>query len=88
MPQYVSRKLRPFLTDEEMRGVPLVGGGRLSAIPGSVPERALLKKERRGRLRLGRPDPIPRPVPDEVVELDRAIRKRKLGRRVVISPRG
>ncbi len=82
--QYVSRKLRTFLTDEEMRGIPLVGGGRMSAIPGSAPERALLEKERRGRLRLGRPDPLPRPIADEPV---RNVRK-KLGRRVVISARG
>ena len=86
--QYVSRKLRHFLHEDELRGLPMIGGGRMSAIAGSAPERALLEKESRGRLRLQtRPDPIPRSL-DEVVELDRAIRrKKKLGRRVIISHR-
>lgn len=89
MGQHVSRKLRPFMTEEEARGVPLVGGRRQSAIPGSAPESALLTKERRGKLRSSRPqglDPIPREFPPEDMP-ERNVRK-KLGRRVVISPRG
>ena len=83
----LSRQVRSFLTDDELRGIPFVGSPRGSHIPGSSPERALLAKEARGKLHLGRRDPIPRP-PLEEITLDRRVgRKRKLGRRVVINPR-
>lgn len=66
-------------SDHALRGTPLVGGRRSSAITGSSPERALLAKERRGRLHVQQPDPLPRPTP----EVRPAARERsKLGRRV------
>lgn len=88
MGHYLPSKQRDFLTDEEARGVPLVGGGRMSAIRGSAPEHALLRKERRGRLQFGRPDPIVPTRSDELEPLPATNRRKKLGRRVVISSRG
>lgn len=61
----------------ELRGVPIVGPGRKSAIAGSDPLTALLAKERRGRLVLVPREPVLKPV-NEV----RVVRRRKLGRRV------
>lgn len=87
MGHHVSRKARPFLTEQELRGVPFVGSGVASAIPGTGPERALLAKERRGRLHLGRLAPIP-PHRDALEPLEpRRAGKKKLGRRVVINVR-
>lgn len=46
------------------RGVPVVGRHTgSSAIPGSDPLMAILKKEGRGRLRLDAPDPLKAPQP-------------------------
>jgi hypothetical protein len=65
-------------TDHALRGTPIVGRGRLSAITGTAPERALLAKEARGRLRLDFPDPLPRPEADSA----RPRTRKRLGRRV------
>lgn len=49
-------------TEQELRGVPLVGGRRMSAIAGSSPEHAFIQKESRGKMRRLREsvDSIPR----------------------------
>lgn len=61
----------------ELRGVPIVGSGYSSSIPGSHPEMALLAKERRGHLRLDQRKPLPAATPEV-----RPRRAGKLGRRV------
>jgi hypothetical protein len=58
------------------RGIPVVGRGMTSAIPGTDPLAALIEKERRGKLNLHVPDPIERPPPDAPHV------RRRLGRRV------
>lgn len=40
------------MSQRELRGVPLVGGGRSSAMPGTAPLPALLSKEEAGKLDL------------------------------------
>ena len=69
-------------SDHALRGTPLVGGRRSSAITGSHPERALLKKEQRGRLVLDFPDPLPAPQPTKHTRT-----RKRLGRRVT-APAG
>lgn len=44
----------------ELRGIPLVGKGIASAVPGTNPMLALLHKERKGKLQVQPLDPIPR----------------------------
>src|SRR5688572_18121172 len=63
-------------SDHALRGTPVVGRGRQSAITGTAPERALLVKEQRGRLRLQFPDPLPRPEADSA----RPRTRKRLGR--------
>lgn len=69
-------------SDHALRGTPVVGRGRSSAITGSQPERALLRKEAKGRLFVVPRDPLPAPE-GEV----RPRTRKKLGRRV-IAPGG
>lgn len=53
--------MREVQSQRELRGIPLVGGRRSSAIPNSEPLKSLLDKESRGRLKPKRDlDPIPR----------------------------
>jgi hypothetical protein len=58
------------------RSIPVVGRGTKSAMPGTDPLQAVLAKEARGKLHIGRLDPIDRPQPTE-----RHVRRR-LGRRM------
>jgi hypothetical protein len=51
--------MRELQSMRELRGVPIVGRGRSSAILGSDPLRYVLDKERRGRLNLSQRDPLP-----------------------------
>jgi hypothetical protein len=55
--QYSSR-FEP-MSNHELRGVPLVGGRRSSAIQGTDPLPALLAKERAGKLNLTPPEAVP-----------------------------
>ena len=56
--------MKEVQSPRELRGVPLVGPHRSSAIPGTAPLPALLAKERAGKLVLTpRREPIP--VPEE-----------------------
>ena len=53
--------MRETQSPHELRGIPLVGGRRSSAIWNTDPERALFKKEARGRLSpRAALEPIPR----------------------------
>lgn len=69
-------------SDHALRGTPLVGGRRSSAITGSQPEQALLRKEAKGRLFVVPRDPLP--APEEEV---RPRTRKKLGKRT-IAPGG
>lgn len=51
--------MRELQSQRELRGIPLVGGRRSSAIPGSDPLFALLLKEGRGKLHLTPPEAAP-----------------------------
>lgn len=68
-------------TDRELRGTPLVGRGRSSAIPGTAPLPALLAKEARGKLVLTFRDPLPAPEPHG------RFRASRLGKRTAFSQR-
>lgn len=59
------------------RGIPVVGRGASSTMPGSDPLSALLAKEARGRLQMHAPDPIKRPPPTTPHV------RRRLGKRMV-----
>jgi hypothetical protein len=60
------------------RSIPVIGAASgSSAIPGTDPLAALIAKEARGRLHIGRLDPIERPQPTTPHV------RRKLGKRVV-----
>lgn len=54
------------LSQRELRGVPLVGGRRSSAIPGTDPLPALLSKEQRGKFVMV---PLEPSVPTEVLSV-------------------
>lgn len=72
-----TRYAKAYRDFPDPRGIPVVGRGTTSAIPGSDPLAAVLAKEARGKLNLHVPDPIERsPTPEPHV-------RRRLGRRVV-----
>lgn len=69
--------MKPHREFADPRGVPVVGRGRRSTMPGSDPLAAVLAKEARGRLQIHAPDPIqaPQPATPHV--------RRRLGKRVM-----
>lgn len=71
-----TRYAKAYRDFPDPRGIPVVGRGMTSAIPGTDPLGALIAKENRGKLNLHVPDPIERPQPPEPHV------RRRLGRRV------
>lgn len=68
--------MKPCREFPDPRSIPMVGRGIRGTVPGTDPLQAVLAKEARGRLHLGRLDPIERPqAPEPHV-------RRRLGRRV------
>lgn len=71
------RSAKAYREFPDPRGIPVVGRGSGSTMPGTDPLAALLAKEARGKLHLHRPEPIERPNPTTPHV------RRRLGRRVM-----